>query len=128
MSGEQNEMFEVTEAKRLPSVSRGYAGRRAPDSYKANARRSDPDTSHAAARSLSDDKLRESQGAVLGHFVEHGPMTDLDLGNVYDGPPQSPSGLRTRRSELVGRGLLEDAGTRKRLTSGRYAIVWRVVR
>ena len=127
MSKDQAEMFTVTEGKREASMSREYVGWRDPDSYKANARRSDPDTSHAAAQSLSSDKLRESQGAVLRHFVEHGPMTDVDLGNAYEGPPQSPSGLRTRRRELVDRGLLEDAGTRKRLTSGRYAIVWRVV-
>ena len=94
---------------------------------KANARHSDPDTSHAAAQSLSSDKLRESQEAVLEHFVEHGPMTDVDLGNVYGGPPrQSPSGLRTRRRELVDRGLMEDTGTRKKLPTGRRGIVWRV--
>ena len=92
---------------------------------KANARRSDPDTSHAAARSLSSDKLRESQEAVLRHFVEHGPMTDVDLSNVYKGPPQSPSGLRTRRRELVDRGLMDDTGIRKKLPTGRRGIVWR---
>ena len=81
---------------------------------KANARRSDPDTSHAAARSLSSDKLRESQEAVLS--------------NVYKGPPQSPSGLRTRRRELVDRGLMEDTGIRKKLPTGRRGIVWRTTR
>jgi len=98
------------------------------DFFKANARHSDPHTSHDAARSLSPDKLRDSQKAVLGHFRKFGPMTDTDLVNMYVGPPQSRSGLRTRRSELAGRGLIEDTGARKRLPTGRNAIVWRAVR
>jgi hypothetical protein len=95
------------------------------DFFKARARESDPHTSHDAARSLSPDKLRDSQKAVLGHFRKFGPMTDTDLVNMYVGSPQSRSGLRTRRSELVGRGLLEDTGVRKKLPTGRNAIVWR---
>jgi len=98
------------------------------DFFRANARRTDPATSHDAARSLSPDKLRDSQKAVLGHFRKFGPMTDTDLVNMYVGPPQSRSGLRTRRSELAGRGLIEDTGARKRLPTGRNAIVWRAVR
>jgi hypothetical protein len=95
------------------------------DFFKAHARPSDPHTSHDAARLLSPAKLRDSQKAVLGHFRKFGPMTDTDLVNVYVGSPQSRSGLRTRRSELVDRGLVEDTGARKRLPTGRNAIVWR---
>ena len=95
------------------------------DFFRAKARHSDPDTSHDAARSLSAGKLRASQKAVLGHFRKFGPMTDTDLVNVYVGSPQSRSGLRTRRSELVDRGLVEDTGARKKLPTGRNAIVWR---
>ena len=36
------------------------------DFFKARARESDPHTSHDAARSLSPDKLRDSQKAVAG--------------------------------------------------------------
>ena len=95
------------------------------DFFKAHARESDPHTSHDAARSLSPDKLRDSQKAVLGHFRKFGPMTDTDLVNIYVGSPQSRSGLRTRRNELVDRGLVEDTGARKKLPTGRNAIVWR---
>jgi hypothetical protein len=96
-----------------------------PRQEKAHARRSDPHTSHEAARSLSANKLRDSQKAVLSHFRKFGPMTDTDLVNIYVGSPQSRSGLRTRRSELANRGLIEDTGVRKKLPTGRRAIVWR---
>tara|TARA_R110000824_G_C14828962_1_gene637645 strand:+ start:96 stop:491 length:396 start_codon:yes stop_codon:yes gene_type:complete len=95
------------------------------DLFKAHARRFDPRTSHDAARSLSPGKLRDSQRAVLSHFVKFGPMTDTDLVNIYVGSPQSRSGLRTRRKELTDRGLIEDTGARKKLPTGRNAIIWR---
>ena len=95
------------------------------DLFQAHARHSDPRTSHDAARSLSPGKLRDSQKAVLAHFRKLGPMTDTDLVNVYVGSPQSRSGLRTRRRELTDRGLIEDTGAKKKLPTGRNAIVWR---
>lgn len=92
---------------------------------RAFARSSDPATSHLAAASLDSDKLRASQSEVL-HFMRlSGPVTDEQLVRYYVGTvPQSPSGLRTRRSELVARGLVEDTGQRVVLPSGRKAIVW----
>jgi hypothetical protein len=95
------------------------------DLFRAKARRSDPHTSHDAARSLSPGEIRASQRVVLHHFHKLGPMTDTDLVNVYVGPPQSRSGLRTRRRELADRGLIENTGVRKKLPTGRNAIVWR---
>jgi hypothetical protein len=95
--------------------------------FHAHARHGDPHTSHDVARSLSVGKLRDSQKAILSHFREYGPMTDTDLMQVYVGAPQSRSGLRTRRRELVDRGLIEDTGARKRLPTGRRAIVWRAI-
>jgi hypothetical protein len=75
----------------------------------AKARNTDPESSREAARHASN-KLRESQEAVLRLFHVLGEMTDEQLveqyttrmGN-YPGlyPPQTPSGLRTRRHELV---------------------------
>jgi hypothetical protein len=90
----------------------------------AHARNSDPDTSHAAARSVRH--IRESQAEVLALFRAHGPMTDELARTVYRGH-QSPSGLRTRRSELVGRGQLVDTGRRVVGATGRRMVVWAAV-
>lgn len=100
------------------------------------ARTSDPETSHQAAGSIRLDRLRTSQAAVLRMFTDAGiGLTDVRAAELYDAlrrqwpdlyPRQSPSGLRTRRDELVTAGLLEDSGERQRLPSGRMAIVWRL--
>ncbi|MDQ3678639.1 MAG: hypothetical protein M3401_17880 [Actinomycetota bacterium] len=88
---------------------------------KAHARRTDPWTSHEAAASVSS--LSRKQIAVLGCFRRHGRMTDEELRHNYDGEPQSPSGLRTRRHELAARGLLHpvDESTSR---SNRPVLVW----
>lgn len=105
---------------------------RLPD--RAHARRSDPETSHAAAASISPAELRSSQAAVLRIFSGSAAalkLTDDEIAAVYrihvdrwDAPPQSPSGLRTRRRELVDLGYLRDSGDRHRLPSGRQSIAW----
>ena len=84
----------------------------------------DPETSLEAAESVTAS-LRRSQQAVLAFFRRSGPMDDERLVADYVGPPpQSPSGLRTRRHELVDAGLLADTGRRVRTRAGRRAIVW----
>jgi hypothetical protein len=88
---------------------------------RAVARRTDPATSWAAARSLDPTVLRASQKLVLAAMQDHGPMTDDDLIGLV---PMSPSGARSRRSELVTKGLVYDTGKRETLPSGRRAIVW----
>jgi len=87
-----------------------------------SARRSDPETSHAAAASVR--ALRRNQLAVLRVIVLNTSLTDEVLAVRYKGPPQSPSGLRTRRNELVALGLVHDSGTRQALRSGRSGIIW----
>lgn len=100
---------------------------------RAHARRSDPETSHAAAASISQEKLRASQVAVLAIFQRVGAMHDERLLAAYAdvtllhgtiGPMQSPSGIRTRRRELVDLGLLRNSGETVTLPSGRRSIVW----
>lgn len=103
--------------------------------FEAHARNTDPSTSHAAAASVTG--IRDSQIAVLAclqTFGSHHGLTDEALAMVYsvgvdqhEWPEQSDSGLRTRRKELVTRGLVRDSGRRERLLSGRSAIVWEVV-
>lgn len=92
----------------------------------AHARTSDPATSHAAAASLSSATLRESQQEVLDLFVEFGRMHDqLMIERADDaGSKQSPSGLRTRRSELVTKKKLRATSERVILPSRRGSIVW----
>lgn len=101
------------------------------DDATAHARRDDPETSHAAAASLTSQRLRQSQREVLLAMRALGPCSDTTLLDRYPGfglSHQSPSGLRTRRAELVARGLVVDSGKRERLPTGRMAIVWEVLR
>jgi hypothetical protein len=90
-------------------------------------RKGDPETSLAAAESVT--KITVKQTAVLMMLRESGPATDEEISRRYVGgglllTPQSESGLRTRRSELVRRGLVRNSGERRRLVSGRMATVW----
>jgi hypothetical protein len=71
----------------------------------AFARRRDPDTSKQAAASVKG--MRGSQKRILAMFERFGDMTDetltmyLDEASAHTGLPRmSPSGVRSRRSEL----------------------------
>ena len=90
----------------------------------ARARRTDPITSHDAAESV--DNITATQSYVLRCLKR--PRVDVELVNAYraykTAPRASESGIRSRRAELVDRGLVVDTGRRVRLDSGRYAIVW----
>ncbi|WP_319456907.1 MULTISPECIES: hypothetical protein [unclassified Mycobacterium] len=97
----------------------------------ALARHTDPHTSREAAAGIVGDRLRTSQTAVLAVLRHHGPLDDRTLVDVYDmlvatgaQPRQSPSGIRSRRHELVEAGQVVDTGDRVKLPSGRRAIVW----
>lgn len=111
-----------------------FDDKRAAVPSQAHARTTDPHTSHDAAQSISRDQLRASQTAVLRVLREYGPTSDYMLAENYDTarhmgydlPRQSPSGLRTRRKELVAAGFVVDSGERVTLPSGRKAIVWQV--
>ena len=99
------------------------------ETIEPRARRTDPSTSRNAAASVRE--LTTKQRAVLSTFRVRGPMTDEQLVEVYGRmvkhslyPEQSQSGLRTRRKELVRRGELADTGEKRRMQTGRMAIVW----
>jgi len=90
------------------------------------ARPTDPATSHEAASSVRN--VRESQQLILWYLVNIGPKTDED---IYEyamvQKAMSPSGARTRRSELVRQGLVVDSGERRKTKAGRQTIVWKAV-
>lgn len=95
-----------------------------------SARTTDPETSHQAAESIDPDTVRVSQASIL-FVLARQPMTDDELVAEYlelatEGVvrQQSPSGIRTRRKELVTAGWVEDTGHRRLLASGRSAVVW----
>jgi hypothetical protein len=88
------------------------------------ARKSDPTTSFQAAESVSN--VTETQEFIL-KMLENHSMTDVQLVGYFKavpGPKASESGIRSRRSELVASGLVVDSGERRKLASGRKAIVW----
>jgi hypothetical protein len=98
----------------------------------AQARSSDPATSHEAAASLDEQALTMRRRAILYVLRTFGPHSDEGIALAYDYatehgamlPAQSPSGLRTRRRELVDLGLVVDTGEKALTASGRHTIVW----
>jgi len=93
-----------------------------------NARTTDPQTSHEAAGRVRN--VTEQQRAILNILVV--PMTDEELVARYESimsaglaPMASPSGIRSRRSELVYSQMVMDSKDRRKLRTGRNAIVWR---
>lgn len=90
------------------------------------ARNTDPKTSHDAAASV--DNVTMTQTFVLRALNK--PRTDPELIEAYrhlkKAPPASESGIRTRRAELVDKGMVKDTGKRSVTAYGRKAIVWSV--
>jgi hypothetical protein len=97
------------------------------------ARVTDPSTSHEAARSATP-RQATAQAGILHVLRTNGPLTDAALVDVYRRyaragilRPQSDSGIRSRRAELVAAGQVCVAG-RVRLPSGRHALTWECAR
>lgn len=89
------------------------------------ARKTDPKTSHDAAESVNE--VTRTQEYVLKALRR--PRNDAQLIEAYrsykTAPRASESGIRSRRAELVDRGLVVDSGQRVKMDSGRWSIVWR---
>ena len=95
----------------------------------ARARTGDPYTSHLAAASVKE--ISAAQARLLALYGQFGDLTDTELARHYQlfvdehtFPPISPSGLRSRRHELVEAGRIYDTGIRARTPSGRACIAW----
>lgn len=93
------------------------------------ARHTDPETSHAAAESVRN--ITATHERILEILERFGEGTDediaayyQDLAELFDWPPVSPSGLRSRRAELVFWGRVVDTGRRGKTRSGRASIIW----
>ena len=80
------------------------------------------DTSEAAAESM-----RESASTLRAKALEvlrrHGPMTADEIAGRMG---QTVLAIRPRVTELFKMGRIEDSGTRRKNSSGRRAIVWKV--
>lgn len=81
-------------------------------------------TSMQAAASLDADRLNSLQRSVVAFLRARGDHGATDE-EMQIGIPMPPSTQRPRRIELVRRGLVVEAGTRK-ARSGRYATAWRL--
>lgn len=93
----------------------------------AYARKTDPLTSHMAAASVSN--VTETQTHIMALLLW--PLTDEELVDNYYAfagsagwKNASPSGIRSRRAELVRRSLVKDSGMRRKSDSGRISICW----
>lgn len=88
-------------------------------------RSTDPETSR---NSTEPERLRSQYENILSVYAKNGALSDTELWVNYRAmfPDQriSPSGLRTRRAELVTKGLVKDTGTLGVTASGRSTVIW----
>lgn len=116
----------------IRSAAQAYRGETPePVRVAALTRETDPDTSRQAAASISETKMRETQRVIVDILDRFGPACDEDIAiyahqleSLGEAPKQSPSGLRSRRAELVSAGVIRDSGERAKTSSGRQTIVW----
>jgi predicted ArsR family transcriptional regulator len=93
---------------------------------RAVARAADPETSHEAADSVSKRTITQTQEAILDVLERAGPLSDEEISDALPVDLYtSPSGIRSRRAELVARGLVEWTGACDVTSSRRRTRVWR---
>lgn len=79
-------------------------------------------------QSKTPDDIRDSQKKVLRALLVYGPMTDEEIYlTVTKHGQMSPSGVRTRRSELVKRDLVRKTDMVKYTVSNRRTAVWAAI-
>ncbi|HSV39795.1 MAG TPA: hypothetical protein VLI04_13645 [Nocardioidaceae bacterium] len=94
-----------------------------PDPYQL-ARKTDPQTSLDAAKSLVAVRITRTRQAILECLRQHPDgLTDEQIASALH-HMASPSGLRTRRSELFAAGLVADSTRRGTTRAGRKTIIW----
>ena len=93
----------------------------------AKARQTDPETSHEAAASIKPASITEMKERILEALRE--PRTDQELIAYFSEweYPGTPSGIRSRRSELEKVGLVKVVGY-GHTDSGKRCRVFQVVR
>lgn len=94
-------------------------------------RSEDGDTSYRAACAVNRANATKLHWWVIDRLAEHPEgATHEQLWMIHTRtqaePRTSQSGLRTRVSELVRGGVVEDSGKRRTMTTGRQAIVWQL--
>lgn len=91
-------------------------------------RTDDQDTAVEAAKQVSKGATRIREN-VYKLFLEHGPMNDYDLEQLYyktfEVRPYST--VRKRRCELRDAGLVRDSGRRSTNPTGSTMIVWEAI-
>lgn len=92
------------------------------------SRWSDPETSRQAAESVSLSKVSKVQEMILAALIR--PMTDEQLvDRVHELWPErrvSPQSIRSRRAELVRKGLVEASPQVRSTKFGRSSVVWKL--
>lgn len=88
-------------------------------------RRRDPDTSWEAASRQTEGNRARLQRRIYARLLVDGPMTHEELHELLWF--ESPSGVRSRCSELVEAGWVVDSGERGRTATGGSSIMWRAV-
>lgn len=86
-----------------------------------------PDTSRKAAMSVDRDNARAIHRWIIEQLTDHPDgLTHEQMWTLHfpADPKSSQSGLRTRVSELVRGGVVQDSGRTRTMSTGRQAIVW----
>ena len=94
---------------------------------RARARAGDPETSHEAAASVSS--LTKVQKWVLYCLEHYGPLTDEMLYKklIWYFPDTTEQSVRSRRAELVRKGLVAHKGLYGETRNGRRCRVWEIM-